>query len=59
MKYKAGTKYTVEIDDCCVKGNFTATLLHDADSEKYDELQFDNGVVLTSHWGCILKEVKA
>jgi hypothetical protein len=60
---KVGTRYRVEIDDCCVEGVFTAAitqivrrlenddLLHvveTTDMDSVDQINFDNGVIFTN-----------
>ncbi len=46
-----GHRYHVEIGDCCVEGEFTATVTeieHDIDEFAWDTVvKFDNGVTLT------------
>jgi hypothetical protein len=45
-----GREYKVTIDDCCVKGEFTAVLtwlVRSEEGETIDEIRFQNGVELT------------
>lgn len=42
-----GRRYKVRLDDCCVRGEFTAVLTEiTGDDDWTDKLIFDNGVVL-------------
>lgn len=60
-----GRRYSVSWDDCCVGGDFTATLVATRIDPRYAiepeedviELQFDNGVTLTEWLGVTFGEV--
>lgn len=61
MKYKIGSTYKVQIDDCCVKGDFTSklvgTIIEEEDPEEVTGLIFENGVTLTLIWGTSFTEI--
>lgn len=70
MEIEIGKLYEVDIDDCCVRGNFTSKLIeakdYNDDEELWDvtvleygtELKFENGVNLTAWNGVSLTLVE-
>lgn len=53
-----GRRYRVQMQDCCVEGEFTAVLAElVGDDFGPDEMKFDNGVVLTQIGGVAFEEV--
>lgn len=71
MKIVVGKEYKVEIEDCCVVGEFTSKLvkaqMYDDDNNPYPasedeygtELFFENGVRLEKMGGVTLIEVES
>jgi hypothetical protein len=56
-----GRTYRVELDDCCVEGEFTSQLtriIYESEDDDYPEIEFANGVKLTTFWGAKFQAVE-
>lgn len=53
-----GKKYHVVLNDCCVRSEFTSTLIHiDYDEGYLNEAKFENGVSVTRAYTDTWEEV--
>ena len=58
---EVGKTYLVNIEDCCVSGDFTSKLKEkkiDKWYEEYGTITFENSVFLDTFWGCVITEAK-
>lgn len=53
-----GTRYKVDLGDCCIEGEFVAVLIEKAEDVDYwsGRLVFDNGVTLDTHGAVSFEE---
>lgn len=55
MKLEIGRLYKVILSDCCIEGGFESKLIKGGEHE---DLEFENGVVLSTHYGCTFEEIE-